>query len=52
MFSTHPELLLFYDKYKALIVVRIQISHLDAGLLLLPYSLAATVQQLQLDIWI
>ena len=50
--STYPELFLLYNKYKALIVVRIQVSHLHACLLLFPYSLPASVQELELYVGI
>ena len=51
-YSTYPELFLLYNKYKALIVVRIQVSHLHACLLLFPYSLPASVQELELYVGI
>ena len=46
----YPELLLFYDEDKALIVVRVEVAHLHRRLLLLPDSLPLPVQQLDLNV--
>ena len=46
----YPELLLFYDEDKALIVVGVEVAHLHRRLLLLPDSLPLPVQQLDLNV--
>ena len=46
----YPELLLFYDEDKALIVVRVEVAHLHRRLLLLPNPLSLPVQQLDLNV--
>lgn len=46
----YPELLLFYDEDKALIVVGVEVAHLHRRLLLLPNPLSLPVQQLDLNV--
>ena len=46
----YPELLLFYDEDKALIVVGVEVAHLHRRLLLLPDSLPLPIQQLDLNV--
>ena len=47
---TDPEHLLLDDEDKRLVVVRVEVAHLDAGLLLLADALALAVQQLDLHV--
>lgn len=50
--SCYPELLLLHDEYERLVVVGVEVAHLDGGLLLLADALSLPVQQLDLHVWI
>ena len=50
--STYPELLLLNYKNKAFIIIRVEVPHLHARLLLLPDPLPSPVKQLDLYVGI
>ncbi len=52
MQKTDPELLLLNDEDERLIVVRVEVAHLDGGLLLLADALPLAIKQLNLDVGI